>query len=106
MINDHKLLLTDIDLELEEILSEEYGAVAQIEKEYAKLQKRIESIALAIEKEVDKYEPDLSVLELLRGEYFELLYQRLELDKQYAIAQETIATIELEQIELEESKEE
>ena len=106
MINDHKLLLTDIDLELEEILSEEYNAVAQIEKEYAKLQKRIESIALAIEKEVDKYEPDLSVLELLRGEYFELLYQRLELDKQYAIAQETIATIELEQIELEESKEE
>ncbi len=106
MINDHKLLLTDIDLELEEILSEEYGAVAQIEKEYVKLQKRIESTALAIEKEVDKYEPDLSVLELLRGEYFELLYQRLELDKQYAIAQETIATIELEQIELEESKEE
>lgn len=106
MINDHKLLLTDIDLELEEILSEEYSAVAQIEKEYAKLQKRIESTALAIEKEVDKYEPDLSVLELLRGEYFELLYQRLELDKQYAIAQETIATIELEQIELEESKEE
>lgn len=106
MINDHKLLLTDIDLELEEILSEEYSAVAQIEKEYAKLQKRIESVALAIEKEVDKYEPDLSVLELLRGEYFELLYQRLELDKQYAIAQETIATIELEQIELEESKEE
>ncbi len=106
MINDHKLLLTDIDLELEEILSEEYGAVAQIEKEYVKLQKRIESTALAIEKEVDKYEPDLSVLELLRGEYFELLYQRLELDKQYVIAQETIATIELEQIELEESKEE
>ena len=106
MISDHKLLLTDIDLELEEILSEEYGAVAQIEKEYVKLQKRIESTALAIEKEVDKYEPDLSVLELLRGEYFELLYQRLELDKQYAIAQETIATIELEQIELEESKEE
>jgi hypothetical protein len=106
VINDHKLLLTDIDLELEEILSEEYGAVAQIEKEYVKLQKRIESTALAIEKEVDKYEPDLSVLELLRGEYFELLYQRLELDKQYAIAQETIATIELEQIELEESKEE
>lgn len=106
MINDHKLLLTEIDLELEEILSEEYGAVAQIEKEYVKLQKRIESTALAIEKEVDKYEPDLSVLELLRGEYFELLYQRLELDKQYAIAQETIATIELEQIELEESKEE
>jgi len=106
VINDHKLLLTDIDLELEEILSEEYGAVAQIEKEYVKLQKRIESTALAIEKEVDKYEPDLSVLELLRGEYFELLYQRLELDKQYVIAQETIATIELEQIELEESKEE
>lgn len=106
MINDHKLLLTEIDLELEEILSEEYGAVAQIEKEYVKLQKRIESTALAIEKEVDKYEPDLSVLELLRGEYFELLYQRLELDKQYVIAQETIATIELEQIELEESKEE
>jgi uncharacterized protein YaaN involved in tellurite resistance len=106
VIDDHKLLLTDIDLELEEILSEEYGAVAQIEKEYVKLQKRIESTALAIEKEVDKYEPDLSVLELLRGEYFELLYQRLELDKQYAIAQETIATIELEQIELEESKEE
>lgn len=106
MINDHKLLLTDIDLELEEILSEEYGAVAQIEKEYVKLQKRIESTALAIEKEVDKYEPDLSVLESLRGEYFELLYQRLELDKQYAIAQETIAMIELEQIELEESKEE
>jgi hypothetical protein len=106
VINDHKLLLTDIDLELEEILSEEYGAVAQIEKEYVKLQKRIESTALAIEKEVDKYEPDLSVLELLRGEYFELLYQRLELDKQYVIAQETIATIELEQIELEESMEE
>ena len=57
--------LTDIDLELEEILSEEYGAVAQIEKEYVK-PKAYWINCSSIEKEVDKYEPDLSVLELLR----------------------------------------
>lgn len=98
MIDVMKNLLAYIDLDLEEVLNSEYSYQKKIEKTYDKIQKRIDEIVDIVEVEIEKLNPDLEKLERLRVEYQELLFVRYELDKQYLISSETIAFIDLEEI--------
>lgn len=98
MIDEMKSHLAYIDLDLEEVLNGELKYLSKIDKPFQDLQGRLDEIVEEVENEIDKIEPDLEKLELLKIEYQELLYIRYEFTKQYLIGSETIATIELEEI--------
>lgn len=94
-----KRLLAYIDLDLEEVLDSEYAYQLKIQKQYDKIQERIEEIIRLTEIELELLSPNLEKLENLRIAYQELLYIRYEFQKQYLIGSETIASIYLEEIE-------
>lgn len=93
-----KNLLAYIDLDLGEILKAELRSIKSIEKQDILLQEKIEYVISLTEKELNKQDPDLDLLEVYKIEYTDLMLKKYDLQKQYLIAGETIAMIELEEI--------